>query len=65
MGGKERERGRERMMSLGRVDASSSLAMELEREWSGEMTSPGIFLEAAVEGLMSWAGSGCRFIEAD
>ena len=65
MGGNERERGRGRMMSLGRVEASSSLTRELERECGGETTSAGIFLEAAVDGLMSWAGSGWRLREAD
>jgi hypothetical protein len=52
-------------MSLGTVEASD--ARELERECSGEIgsTTPGVFLEAAVEGLMSRLGSGLRFMLAD
>ncbi len=66
MGGNERERGRGRIISLGTVE--TSLVREFEREWDGDRvstSSAGIFFEAAVEGLMSWVGSGWCFIEAD
>jgi len=55
------------MMSLGMVDVSEETELEGEWECRGERVSisPGCFFEAAVEGLMSWAGSGCLFIDAD
>lgn len=50
------------MMSEGMVDVSSSESGSVEE---GEMISPGILREAAVEGLMSWCGEGWRFMLTD
>jgi hypothetical protein len=50
------------MMSLG-IEAEE--VEERAGEWSGKMTSAGAFSEAAVDGLMSWDGSGLCWMEAD
>ena len=65
MGGNERVRGRGRMMSLGMVESDE--ATEPEREWGGDIvsTSAGIFFEAAVDGLMSYLGSGSLLMLTD
>jgi hypothetical protein len=40
-------------------------AFDGEREWDGEERRTGCLEEATVEGLRSWEGEGCRFMEAD
>lgn len=47
---------------MGLMAEEGMLFSELAMEVVGET---GRLVEAAVEGLRSWAGSGCRFMEAD
>ena len=49
-------------MSEGTVEVAEESELEWERvgEWDGEMSSAGSFLDAAVDGLMSWDGEGAR-----
>lgn len=62
------------MISLGMVDVDDEAVLAEAREWdrecdgdsaSGYTAVPGIFLEAAVDGLISCAGEGCRLMETD
>lgn len=62
------------MISLGMVDVDEDTVLAEAREWDlerggesapGNSAVAGIFLEAAVDGLMSCAGDGCRLIETD
>jgi hypothetical protein len=74
MGGRSLRRERGRMISLGMVDVDDDAVLAEAREWDlerGGESAPaysavaGIFLEAAVDGLMSCAGDGCRLTETD
>ena len=62
------------MISLGMVDVDDEAVLADAREWdrecngdsaSGYTAVPGIFLDAAVDGLISCSGEGCRLMETD
>lgn len=79
IGGNDRRRRRGRMISLGIVDDLEPVEVaessDCDRDNAGEScvcsdddsgstTVAGIFFDAAVDGLRSWLGEGCRLIEA-